>query len=218
MLTPANDPNALGYDAEKDFSRDHPTLPPDPDAFCLAELKARHAAGTLTAAEEAEMIVLLAKVKGVRVQSLADLSVEGPLRGNQVALPGFHNIQLQYTKRAEPDLIALRNKFNSSVRKNFLKKTCSDPHTLAQLKQAGFSDEDIEEIAKGIQPADYQVHHKLPLDDGGDNNFDNPVLIKNEPYHKAITNLQNTTTRGMQPGQNRTIKWPVCPGIIYPTK
>ncbi len=190
-------------------------VPVSPDELRLRELIAKHAAGTLTTDEEQELINLLGKVRGIHVQSLNDLTVEAPLRGNAISLPGFYNISLPYTKRPEADLVALRNKFNSSARKNFLKEIGTDPHTKAQLKQAGFSDEDIEEIAKGIQPVDYQVHHKLPLDDGGDNRFDNLVLVKNEPYHKALTNLQNAATRGLQANQTRVIQWPVCPVIVY---
>ena len=192
-------------------------LPVDPNVLRLHELAARHAAGTLAPGEEAELIALLAKVRGIHVQKLSDLLVEAPLRGSLIALPGFYNISLPYTKRPEADLVGLRNKFNSSARKNFLKNIGTEPHAVAQLKQAGFSDADITEIAKGIQPIDYQVHHKLPLDDGGDNAFDNLVLIKNDPYHKSLTNLQNTATRGLQAGQIRLIQWPVCPGIVYPT-
>jgi hypothetical protein len=195
----------------------HPHLPPvDPNVLRLNTLAARHAAGSLSKDEEAELIALLAKVKGIHIQRLADLHVQAPLRGNAVTLLGFHNVALTYTKRPEADLTTLRNKFNSSVRKNFLKHIGTDPHTVAQLRQAGLSDEDIEDLADGFQPVDYQVHHKVPLDDGGDNSFDNLVLIKNEPFHKALTNLQNASTRGMQAGQTRLIRWPVCPGIVYP--
>jgi hypothetical protein len=39
VLEPANGPNALGYEAEKNFSNRHPTLPPDSTAFHPAELE-----------------------------------------------------------------------------------------------------------------------------------------------------------------------------------
>ncbi len=216
VLTPANDPNAPGYDAEKDFSRDHPTLPPDPDAFRLAELEARHAAGTLTAAEEAEMIALLAKVKGVRVQSLADLDVEGPLKGALIPLKGFHAVTLQYTKRDPADAAKLRRAFDSTERKRFLKNLSSDPEIQQELRASGLTQEEIEDLADGIQPDKYQVHHKFPLDDGGDNSFDNLMLIKNDPYHKSITNLQIRLTRGMKAGDTRQVQWPIINRSVYP--
>lgn len=61
-----------------------PHLPPvDPNLLRLNLLAAKHAAGMLTVEEEAELIGLLAKVKGIHVQRLADLSAAGPLRGNE---------------------------------------------------------------------------------------------------------------------------------------
>lgn len=47
--------------------------PPERDELRLRELVARHAAGTLTSGEEAELIALLAKVKGIHIQKLSDL-------------------------------------------------------------------------------------------------------------------------------------------------
>jgi hypothetical protein len=54
----------------------HPTipLPPPPDKVRLAQLERALAAQTLTAQEEAELIMLLAKVKGIFVNQLADLT------------------------------------------------------------------------------------------------------------------------------------------------
>lgn len=51
-----------------------PHLPPvDPNLLRLNTLAAKHAAGSLTAVEEEELIALLAKVKGIHVQKLTDL-------------------------------------------------------------------------------------------------------------------------------------------------
>jgi hypothetical protein len=50
------------------------------------------------------------------------------------------------------------------------------------------------------------MHHKLPLDDGGTHSFDNPVLIQNEPYHKAITNYQNSLAKQFQIGEPQMVQ------------
>nr|MBP3282926.1 hypothetical protein [Treponema sp.] len=73
-------------------------------------------------------------------------------------------------------------------------------------------------MKEGLVPEGWQVHHKLPLDDSGDNSFDNLVLIKNEPYHKVITNYQNSVTRGLKEGDCKTVKFPIVEGSIYPPK
>ena len=71
-------------------------------------------------------------------------------------------------------------------------------------------------MAKGGVPKLYRVHHKLPLDDGGDNSVSNLMLIEDDPWHLAITNLQNVNTIGLQPGQTVNLKWPLYNGDIYP--
>jgi hypothetical protein len=216
VLAPTNNTDAPGYDAEKNFSKNHPTPLPNPDAFRLAELERARALAVLTPEEEAEYVALLAKVKGIHVQSLEDLDVEVPLRGNNVPLPGFYYIQLSYTKRSDADREALRRKFDSNGRKNFLKHLGNDPTKHAPLKKSGLTDAQIDDLTKGIRPSGYQVHHKLPLDDGGDNSFNNLLLIKNEPYHKVITNVQNAATPGMAAGNTRIVQWPMCDGFVYP--
>ena len=126
-------------------------LPMDPNLLRLNTLAARHAAGTLTADEEAKLMDLLAKVKGIHVQKLSDLDVEGPLRGTQQLLPGFYYVPLTYTKRSTADLAALKSQFKT-VRKKFTKQLATDPTTLAQLRAAGISEAEIARAAKGWVP------------------------------------------------------------------
>ncbi len=76
---------------------------------------------------------------------------------------------------------------------------------------------DINNLKKGLVPDGYQVHHKLPSDDGGTNDFQNLILIKNDPYHKAFTNSQKELTKGLKVGDSIQINWPIPEGIIYPT-
>ena len=85
-----------------------------------------------------------------------------------------------------------------------------------QLRAAGFNDADIALVRQGKVPQGWQVHHKKPLDDGGDNSFDNLVLIKNDPYHQAITNEQKRLVGDLQPGDTRAVDFPLPQGSIYP--
>jgi hypothetical protein len=87
-------------------------------------------------------------------------------------------------------------------------KDLAENHTAA-LRDAGISDEDIASMANGNMPQDYQVHHKLPLDDGGTNATSNLLLIKQDPDHILITICQNEQTRGKSAGQTRTLEWPM---------
>lgn len=85
------------------------------------------------------------------------------------------------------------------------------------MREAGISEKMIERMkTKGRPPKNWQVHHKLPLDDGGTNSFDNLVLIKNDPYHKVITNAQRGLAKGLKPGQTKEVDFPVPDGYLYP--
>lgn len=42
------------------------------------------------------------------------------------------------------------------------------------------------------------------------------MLIKNDPYHQVITNLQNTATNKMQAGDMLKLQWPIYNGLVYP--
>jgi len=137
------------------------------------------------------------------------------LRGNQQPLPGFYLTDLAYTKRPQADVTQLRSQF-ASVRKQFVKDLVADPAKVAHLRKIGMSDTDLELMAKGGVPKLYRVHHKLPLDDGGDNSVTNLMLIEDDPWHLSITNLQNVNTVGLQPGQTINLKWPMYNGDIYP--
>lgn len=196
-------------------------VPMNRDEARLRYLVAQHAAGNLAPGEEAELIALLAKVKGIHIQRLEDLAdpnaLKLPMRGGNVPLRNFtylHNFA--YTKRAPADKAVLRKKFDSSGRAAFLKHLTNDQAKMDRMKRLGLTDVDLARIKEGKCPKGYQVHHKLSLDDGGDNHFDNLVLIKDEPYHRAVTVFQNSSTSALQPGQTQVLDWPTVDDYIYP--
>lgn len=109
-----------------------------------------------------------------------------------------------------------QNEFNRNVKKQFLQKLSENTE---ELKAAGFSEDEIDGMkCDGEVPDGWQVHHKIPLDDGGTNDFENLVLIKNEPYHKVITNYQNSFAKTMNIGETKEIEWPIPDGKIYPPR
>ena len=137
----------------------------------------------------------------------------GGLRGIDVELPNVKSESIDYIKRPRSEYQTLRNEFDSKVRRDFLQDIASDSE---KLRAAGFTESDILDIADGYVPDGWQVHHKLPLDDGGTNSFDNLVLIQNEPYHKVITNHQNSVAKGFQIGELNQVEWPMIDGRFYP--
>ncbi len=129
------------------------------------------------------------------------------LHGESYEIPGWHNETISYSKRAPEDAHALRATFDGRVHKAFLQHLGTEQQEV--LREAGMTDAQIARVASGRVPQGYQVHHILPLDDGGTNSFDNLVLIRNNPDHILITNHQNLVTKGLEPGQTRVVSWPV---------
>jgi hypothetical protein len=152
--------------------------------------------------------------------------VQIALRGVDHTIPDWHMEEISYTKRTDAAREALRAAF-PPVRRAFVKDLAQN-HA-AVLRDAGMTDSDIAMMAKGRVPSGYQVHHLLPLDDGGTNATSNLVLIKNDPDHMLITRYQIERTQGMSAGQTRKLEWPMpdsqvrvwpetAGGGAYPTK
>ncbi|MBL5804595.1 HNH endonuclease [Heyndrickxia sporothermodurans] len=142
----------------------------------------------------------------------------GKLKGEDVILPNVKTEKVTFNKRNPIDTAQLRKDFNM-VRKDLMKSMANNPEKIKELKKAGISDNDIEDMMEyGLVPDGWQVHHKIPLDQGGTNDVENLVLIKNHPYHKVITNEQNSLTKGMKPGDRKKVDFPIPKGDIYPPK
>ena len=140
----------------------------------------------------------------------------GTVRGQTVELRGVDAVPTNYVKRDRVEYQALRNTFDSKLRGDFLRDLASDPAKLDALRRAGLDQAAIDRIASGRVPQGWQVHHKLPLDDGGTNSFDNLVLIKNDPHHLALTNAQRALVGDLTVGQSRQIDFPIPRGFVYP--
>ena len=135
------------------------------------------------------------------------------LRGEKITLNGVFLKKISYVKRSDGERQQLRNEFNSKKRKEFLKQLGLNE---SLLREAGFSKLDIIKIQNGRVPDGWQVHHILPLDDSGTNEYNNLVLIQNEPHHMVITNYQNNMISSLNSGDSQTILWPIINNRIYP--
>ncbi|SFQ14727.1 HNH endonuclease [Psychrobacillus psychrotolerans] len=140
----------------------------------------------------------------------------GKLKGEEVILPNVKIEKVTFNKRNPNDTAHLRKDF-TKFRKDMLKSMANNPEKIKELKKAGISDNDIEDMNEyGLVPDGWHVHHKIPLDQSGTNDVENLVLIKNDPYHKVITNEQNSLTKGMKPGDSKIVDFPIPEGNIYP--
>ncbi|WP_422860197.1 fibronectin type III domain-containing protein [Flagellimonas sp. S174] len=140
------------------------------------------------------------------------------VNGTNVKLPNVLLEPTQLTKVSTEVLQQMRNTFNSTVKKNFLKGLGNNPNINSMLKKAGFSDGEIPILIQRLQNGQgipgYQVHHKIPIDLGGSNDFSNLVLMKQTPYHSAVTSFQNSQI-SIPVGQTQTLNFPKVEGSFY---
>lgn len=141
---------------------------------------------------------------------------EATVRGQRVTLDNIELRSVDYLKRDRASYASLRTEFDRGVRADFARNLATDPANVTALRQAGLNDAQIARLAEGKIPQGYQVHHKLPLDDGGTNDFSNLVLIRNDPMHIGLTNAQRSLVGDLAVGESRRVDFPVPPGVVYP--
>lgn len=134
--------------------------------------------------------------------------IEGSVDGVKY-LPDF-----KYIKKTDEELEALRKAFDSSVRADFVKKLATE--NIDDLKKLKLTDINIADMKKGKLPTGFEVHHKLSLDDGGNNSFENLILVRSD-YHRVFTNYQNTFTKTNNFLNNgyANIDWVIPTGSVY---
>lgn len=137
----------------------------------------------------------------------------GKIRGEEKLMQGLDVKRINYIKRERAETSFLRKEFNNSIRKQFLKRL-----SVTTGISRYFDSSEISYMAKGIPPRGWEVHHRLPLDDGGNNSFENLTLIEKEPFHKILTNYQRIATKGMQSGDSKFIPWIVPKDSVYQLK
>ncbi|MDR7342935.1 hypothetical protein J2X14_001339 [Pantoea alhagi] len=152
---------------------------------------------------------------GLRSASVIELkkleSYLGRYKGNRILLQNIDVVEMDYVKRSSAAQRTLRNSFNNTVRREFAKNIADHPDIIYRLDAS-----QREILRAGLIPKEFSVHHKLPLDDNGTNDFSNLVLIRNKVEHSIFTTTQNAIIRGLSPGEHKTVLWPVPKGVVYP--
>jgi len=106
--------------------------------------------------------------------------------------------------------------FNTIHKGEFLLNLTDTPKKLKHLKKIGFTSNDILRLKNKRLPEGYNVHHKLPYDGGGTNDFLNFVLIQEDPYRRLILNSLNESVKNLIAGEKASIELPIPEGSIYP--
>jgi hypothetical protein len=140
----------------------------------------------------------------------------GSYKGKPVEFKNSSPGRIVFRKRASEETTALRNVFDSTERINFVKHVATTKS--GELSAAGFSRTQINDMALNGQVPDlrgqkFQVHHKKPLDGGGDNAFDNLIIMKQSPYHAALTTEQQRYVGDLQVGEERQIDFALFTGM-----
>ena len=135
----------------------------------------------------------------------------GKYKNNQVLLSDINVTELNYFRRNRLEYNALRKEFNSTVRPAFLKSLANHPDALTT-----FDSDNLLRLANGKVPAGWEVHHKIPLDDGGTNTFENLTLIQSSPYHYTLSKAQGTITKALPYNESAEVLWPAPKNVIYP--
>lgn len=119
-----------------------------------------------------------------------------------------------YVKKSAEELVKQRKEFNTITKSEFLKKLAKENPD--DLKRLGLADDQIKNMFDGIQPKGFEVHHKFSLDDGGNNSFDNLILI-DDRSHEIFTGYQNafTKTDKFKSNGSTIIDWIYPNGSIY---
>src|ERR1700741_2233826 len=99
-------------------------------------------------------------------------------------LPDVPVVDFTYRRRDKAEAETLRHAFHHEDRKAFLTHLLTDKS--GEMRAKGFTERNMESLRRGKVPHGYNVHHIKPLDDGGDNRFDNLVLLPARPQHEAI--------------------------------
>lgn len=136
------------------------------------------------------------------------------------ALHGFRYQMIDYQKKDREIYKSDRANFSRRERLNWLKKIASTHRD--ELIQAGFTGNEIELMkTKGRAPVGYEVHHRIPLDDGGTNEDNNLILIRNDVEHRSIHGYYNPgelQIKLLEDGEKTQVALPVPPqnAIVYP--
>lgn len=136
-------------------------------------------------------------------------------------LIGFKYVRIDYMKKLDRALYKTeRNEFDQKERATWLSDI--GKNRSPELLAAGISRQDIDRMAiTGKAPDGYQVHHRIPLDDGGTNSSTNFILIKDDIEHRALHGYYNPAElriRLLAAGETAIVAFPVPPEdtLIYP--
>ena len=109
----------------------------------------------------------------------------------------------------------LRNRFKDGDKAQFIKHVAQTHPN--ELRRLGFSESQIKDMANDAErPENLEVHHRMPVECGGTNDFDNLTLVRKD-VHDYLTEAQMAATKGLEPGTSREAELLMTEkGTMYP--
>lgn len=101
----------------------------------------------------------------------------------------------------------------AKIRVEFLKELGRNHE--AELRAMGMSDKDIKQVKKGTNPNGYNVHHKLPLHGGGQNEFSNFILMPIKEHDDLHHKVMDPQVQNMQTGDKKKVVIPWTDDMVY---
>jgi len=136
-------------------------------------------------AENVDAAISIIDMGGVAILGdlgfLGEVAAESEGTGIRINSSGIPNPMVEVTQTTPSELIAdARTQFDSlrtdaPSRANFLRQFAATPEA-----QAYFTDAELADMQSGVVPRGWVVHHMQPLFRGGDNFFDNLILVPEE--------------------------------------
>jgi len=114
-----------------------------------------------------------------------------------------------------------RNEFNGDYKKGvegyrakFIKYLAE--HCEKELvEKLGLTQTDINRMKRGMGPHGYHVHHKVPLQAGGKNEFSNFILIPVYPHKQLHSDVMTPQLNNLKEGVKATVMLPYTDDMIY---
>ncbi len=167
-----------------------------------------------TEEDRSEVSSLYAGAMGIReeVPPHGDKSM-WELQLRQAGLPGMALAEVSYSPLDKDWHLDMIKGFKR-IRRDFLKYVAY--HNLDDLVTAGVNDEGIKMLKAGRAPENFDIHIKIPLEYGGNNEFSNLCLIQTRPFHEGIHKFVDMQTSNLREGEIlRSIFIPIPKGKVY---
>lgn len=147
--------------------------------------------------------------------------------GPDAVVHGMPVVEMQYTRRTKVFKIIDGEKvdllrYEGLLAKQRFLKMLAEEHGAELQRIYKLTNCEVEDMKEGFSPEGLSVHHKHPLGGAGDplvaaraNDFDNLILIPNDPYHSAIHQYLDPQIEDLRHGEKRTVYAPVPEGYFF---